>query len=108
MGKNELNVMDPACDLAGAILALALGPEEESRLVQRYVEESGDADVDQRLFMNKLLAVLWTMFSAQERLFDGPQTPDRQQELHRQFVNAWNFLTVHTARFCGNYCRPLQ
>lgn len=108
MGKSELNVMDPACDLAGAILALALDPEEESRLVQRYVEESGDADVGQRLFMNKLLAGLWTMFSVQERLFDGPQTPDRQWELHRQFVNAWNFLTVHTARFCGSYCRSPQ
>jgi hydroxymethylpyrimidine pyrophosphatase-like HAD family hydrolase len=108
MGKTELNVIDPAYDLAETILSLTLSPEEETRLVRRYVEESGDAHVEQRLFMNKLLAGLWAMSSAQEHLFGELQTADQQQEFHQRFMSAWNFLTVHTARFCGSHCRPPQ
>jgi hydroxymethylpyrimidine pyrophosphatase-like HAD family hydrolase len=108
MGKTELNVIDPAYDLAETILSLTLSPEEETRLIQRYIEESGDAHVEQRLFMNKLLAGLWAMSSAQEHLFGELQTADKQQEFHQRFMRAWNFLTVHTARFCGSHCRPPQ
>ena len=108
LGKTELNVIDPAYDLAETILSLALSPEEENRLIQRYVAESDDAHVGQRLFMNKLLAGLWAMSSAQEHLFGEPQTADKQQEFHQRFMRAWNFLTVHTARFCGGHCQPPQ
>jgi hypothetical protein len=108
MGKAELNLMDPAYDLAETILNLTLSPEEESRLIRRYIEESGDASVEQRLFMNKLLAGLWAMDSAQEHLFDKSQAAHRQQEIHERFLSAWNFLTVHAARLCGSHCRPPQ
>lgn len=106
MGKEELNVSDPAYDLADTILNLALSPEDESRLIRRYVDESGDIDVEQRLFLNKLLAGLWAMKKAHERLIGKAQVAERQQVFHRQFMNAWNFLTVHAARYCGDYCRP--
>jgi len=108
MGKTELNVIDPAYDLAETILDLALSQDEERRLIRRYIGESGDLDTEQRLFMNKMLAGLWAMTSAQERLFDGPQPVDRQQALHRQFMRGWGFLTAHTARFCGSFCRSTQ
>ena len=108
MGKAQLNVMDPAYDVAETILSLALSPEEERSLIRRYVEMSGDTGLEQRLFMNKLLAGLWAMDSAQACLFGKPQAANRQQEFHRQFMSAWNFLTVHTARFCGACCRPSQ
>jgi hydroxymethylpyrimidine pyrophosphatase-like HAD family hydrolase len=108
MGKSELNVVDPAYDLAETILTLALSPDEESRLIRRYVEQSEDAGVEQRLFMHKLLAGFWAMDTAQEHLFDKPLVADRQQEFHQQFISAWNFLTVHTARYCGSFCRPPQ
>ena len=106
LGKTELNVIDPAYDLAETILGFALSPEEEGRLIRRYVEDSGDVDIGQRLFVNKLLTGLWTMESAQEHLFGAMQTGQRQQELHRRFLGAWDFLTVQTARFCGARCRP--
>ena len=106
MGKAELNLMDPAYDLAETILNLTLSPEEESRLIRRYIEGSGDASVEQRLFMNKLLAGLWAMDSAQEHLFDKSQAAHRQQEIHERFLSARNFLTVHAARLCGSHCRP--
>jgi hydroxymethylpyrimidine pyrophosphatase-like HAD family hydrolase len=106
LGKTQLNLIDPAYDLAETILSFALSPEEEGRLVRRYVEYSGDVEVGQRLFVNKLLAGLWTMESAQEHLFGVMQTGQGQQELHRRFLGAWDFLTVQTARFCGARSRP--
>jgi hydroxymethylpyrimidine pyrophosphatase-like HAD family hydrolase len=108
LGKTQLNSIDPAYDLAETVLSFALSAEEEGRLIRRYVEYSGDAEVEQRLFVNKLLAGLWTMESAQEHLFGVMQTGQRQQELHRRFLGAWDFLTVQTARFCGAHCRPSE
>ncbi len=104
LGKTELNAIDPAYDLAEAILCFALSLEEEDRLIRRYVENSGDAEIRQRLFINKLLAGLWTMKSVQEQIFGVMQTGQRQQELHRRFLGAWDFLTTQTARFCGARC----
>jgi hydroxymethylpyrimidine pyrophosphatase-like HAD family hydrolase len=100
MGKNQLNVVDPAYDLAEAILHLELSPEEEARLLRLYAEEAEDR-VEDRLFLNKVLAGTWTMASALKALFSGAQPAER---LHRQFVTAWHFLTVHAARYCGARC----
>jgi hydroxymethylpyrimidine pyrophosphatase-like HAD family hydrolase len=105
MGKNELNVVDPACDLAQTILHLGLSPEEEGFLIRRYSEESGDTEVVERLFLNKLLAGFWATASALKALFQQPMLLQRQQELHQQFLEAWYFLTVQTARYCGTYCQ---
>lgn len=108
LGKNELNVIDPAYDLAEAVLELALSPEEEERLLRRYVEESGDAGVEDRLLLHKVLAGTWSMASALKGLLQHPQPRQRQQVFHQQFVRALHFLTVHTARFCGGLYRPPQ
>ncbi|HEX5272250.1 MAG TPA: HAD hydrolase family protein, partial [Gemmataceae bacterium] len=106
LGKNELNVIDPAHDLAEAILEFALSPEEEGRLVRRYADESGDAGVAERLLLHKLAAGTWAMAQARKYLFREPPLPARQQEFGRQLLRAWHFLTVHAARFCGDFCRP--
>ena len=106
LGKEELNVIDPAYDLADTILNWELSADEESRLVRRYVEESGDVQVEQRLMLNKLLAGLWAMKRAHDQLFGKASTVERQQAFHRRFVTAWDFLTVQVARYCGSQCRP--
>ncbi|PAY05971.1 hypothetical protein CK489_23820 [Bradyrhizobium sp. UFLA03-84] len=106
LGKTLLNSVDPAYDLADAILSFELSPDEEDRLLRRYVEHSGDASVADRLFINKLLAGLWAMETAQENLFSVVQCGKQQQEQHRRFLGAWDFLTVQTAQFCGARCRP--
>ena len=62
--------------------------------------------MDQRLFVHKLLAGLWTMNLAQQQLFASPRGGVAQRDYHRRFMNAWNFLTVHTARHCGSLCHP--
>ncbi|WP_158231243.1 HAD hydrolase family protein [Bradyrhizobium sp. C9] len=106
LGKTLLNSVDPAYDLADAILSFELSPDEEERLVRRYVEHSGDASVADRLFINKLLAGVWAMETAQENLFSVVQCGKQQQEQHRRFLGAWDFLTAQTAQFCGARCRP--
>jgi len=106
MGKTALNVTDPAYDLADVILNLALSPEEENSLVKQYIAESGDAGVERRLFIHKLLAGLWAMSQIQQQLFNSPRGRDAQRDYHLRFMNAWNFLTVQTARHCGSLCHP--
>jgi hydroxymethylpyrimidine pyrophosphatase-like HAD family hydrolase len=104
MGKNELNVVDPAYDLAEAVLQLSLSATEEDRLLARYRAESGDATVTDRLFLHKLLAGLWTMAGAKRNL-QQPSLACRQVDFHREYVRAWDFLTAQTARHCGRLCR---
>jgi hypothetical protein len=73
MGKNELNVTDPAYDLADAILQFELSPEEEKELILRYVAETGDNGVKERLFLHKLLAGSHELASALYGLSDSSQ-----------------------------------
>ena len=100
LGKNELNVTDPAYDLAEAILHLGLSELEEGRFLSRYIEESGDTRVKERLLLNKLLAGTIAMSTALTNLADG-RLAHRAQEFNRLYIDAWNFLIVHTARVCG-------
>lgn len=104
MGKSGINVIDPAFDLADTILKLTLTPEEEYALIRKYTAASGDSTVQQRLYMHKLLAGLWSMSQAQAQLFDSPCGGDLQRSYHQSFMNSWNFLTVQTARHCGSLC----
>lgn len=108
LGKMELNVVDPAYDLADTMLNWHLSTDEERRLVRRYVKESGDLSVEQRLPLNKLLAGLWTMKRAHDQLFGKPVVAERQHVFHQRFMDAWDFLTVQTARHCGRLSRPKE
>jgi hydroxymethylpyrimidine pyrophosphatase-like HAD family hydrolase len=108
MGKAGLNVIDPAYDLADAILDLELSREEESRLIRRYVAMSGDAGVGQRLYLNKLLAGIWNMNQAQEQLLGPARDGTAFETAHQRFIKAWNFLTVETARYIGQSCEPAR
>jgi trehalose-6-phosphatase len=101
LGKTELNVVDPAYDVAEAILHFRLSPSEEGRLVREYAEASGDKHVDARLFIYKLLAGTCARATAVDNLSD-PRLAHRHQECHEQYLNAGNFLTSHTTRYCAS------
>lgn len=104
-GKDELNVCDPAYDLADTVLQLGLSAVEEQELVRRYVQKTGDTNVNQRLFFNKLLAGVWSLESSLYGL--KKQTRRWAAELDQQYIRAGDFLTRECARFCGNLChRP--
>ena len=100
MGKRELEMVDPAFDLAEAILHFHLSRAEEARLIDQYVAESGDSQVRDRLFLHKLLAGAWSSIHALLNLNDQGLR-HRSQDFNRQYLEAWHFLTSQTARHCG-------
>src|SRR5260370_7271728 len=55
-GPAELNVADPACDLASAIFESRLDERAESELLEPHAHESGDGPVSDRVFLYKLLS----------------------------------------------------
>jgi hydroxymethylpyrimidine pyrophosphatase-like HAD family hydrolase len=105
LGKDVLNHVDAAYDLADAILNFSLSPEEEERLVRDYVSASEDTDVGRRLFVNKLVAGVWEMSQAQKQLASQPLDARMQKDAHERFMASWHFLIREMARHCGGYCR---
>ena len=101
LGKGGLNVVDPALDLAAAMLELNFTKEDERDLISAYSHQSGDVNVSERLLINKLIAAFWTMNSAQEAMFGTSAGVDELQKANRRFIAAWHSLTVETARFAG-------
>ncbi len=104
LGKTEINMVDPAYDLAEASLGWNLSSGEEQGLISRYIEESGDAAVTERLFLNKLVAGIRSLNSAIANLEDH-RLAKRSEEFNRDYVDAWTFLTLHTMRHCANFCK---
>jgi hydroxymethylpyrimidine pyrophosphatase-like HAD family hydrolase len=106
LGENELNVVDPAYDLAEGILHLGLLPDGERQLIDHYLEQCDDHGVEDRLFLNKLLAGTTALRQALSNL-NHPELSHQHQEFNRQYLAAWYFLTLQTARHCGSHClRP--
>jgi trehalose-6-phosphatase len=100
MGKTSLNITDPAYDLAEACMHLGLSAAEEQILIQRYRQDSGDHDVEERLFPWKLLAGIYALKSAMSNLRD-PRLRHRHREFNQSYIEAADFLTVQAARLCG-------
>ncbi|HWZ46032.1 MAG TPA: HAD hydrolase family protein [Candidatus Saccharimonadales bacterium] len=103
-GKNELGMMDPAYDLAGAIFHFGLSEDESAQLVNSYAQNSGDASIKDRIFVHKLLAGLWAQNLATLGL-QNSRLIDRRDEFHRSHVASWNFLVSETVRECGRRCQ---
>jgi len=104
LGKPELNATDPAYDLADAILHWELPPEDEARLLARYIEQSGDNGARQRLFLHKILAGVIASDLALE-ILRAPQLSSSHEAANRDYSRARNFLTIQATRFCGNLCQ---
>jgi len=101
LGKTKLNLVDPAYDVAETILGWNLSSEEEERLIDLYIQQSGDIDIRRRLFVNKLIAGAWAIKSSIDGLFEVGHTPEARLDYHRRYLRGWEFLTVQSARFCG-------
>jgi hydroxymethylpyrimidine pyrophosphatase-like HAD family hydrolase len=108
LGKHQLNLTDPAYDLAESILHWNLSSNEERELLGHYIAETGDRDVYSRIFLHKLLAGRWWMDRALENLNDARMLP-RHPEFNRLYIKSWNFLVLHTMQFCAGVChKPSQ
>ncbi len=107
-GKICLNVTDPAYDLADAILHFELSEAEENELLENYANQSGDSQIQQRIFLFKLLAGTLNMANALLNLED-PHLAPRHPEFNRDYLNAWNFSMIQTARFSAAFSkRPTE
>jgi hydroxymethylpyrimidine pyrophosphatase-like HAD family hydrolase len=104
IGKHQLNLTDPAYDLAETILHWNLSEEEERELLDAYAARSQDHTVHSRIFLHKILAGSWWMDRAIENIND-PRLLSRHGEFNRQYIEAWNFLVLQTMRFCARLCR---
>ncbi|MGE0453572.1 MAG: HAD hydrolase family protein [Vicinamibacteria bacterium] len=102
-GKTELNVCDPAYDLADAILHFQLSAAEEARLLREYEARTGDAGAVGRLFFLKLLAGTAAANAALDNLRD-PRCHGRRAEQNEGYLAACEFLTTQAARASGALC----
>jgi HAD superfamily hydrolase (TIGR01484 family) len=101
----ELNVIDPAYDLADAILQWRLSEVEEKQLLDHYITRSGDKEVTERLQLNKMLAGLHNMMRAVDNLSDA-RLAHQHDKFNRAYLDAFTFLVVQTTRFAGELCQP--
>ncbi|MDE2166381.1 MAG: HAD hydrolase family protein [Alphaproteobacteria bacterium] len=106
IGKNEINLCDPAYDLADAALQLDLTRDEQAELLARYGAATGDAPAGERLLLCKLMAGLWTRQAALDGIVKQTHLAHRAGEFNAQYVKAWNFLTRESARYSGALCPP--
>jgi hydroxymethylpyrimidine pyrophosphatase-like HAD family hydrolase len=107
-GKNELGITDPAYDLAGAAFHFGFSDLECDRLVRKYVEQTGDARVEDRIFLNKLLVAFWEQNLAALGLH-GTNLLHRREKSHQQYIRAWNFMVSESIQECGKLCqRPAK
>jgi hydroxymethylpyrimidine pyrophosphatase-like HAD family hydrolase len=107
-GKICLNITDPAYDLADATLHFQLSEAEENEMLEIYASQSGDSQIKQRIFLYKLLAGTFNMANAVLNLED-PILASRHQEFNQDYLNAWNFSMIQTARFSATLSkRPTE
>jgi hydroxymethylpyrimidine pyrophosphatase-like HAD family hydrolase len=98
-GKTELNVADPAYDLACATFNFGLEPEPERRLVQEYARQSGDRLVEDRVLLYQLLHGSLAMATAVDRAARDPA--GTRHDWNRRYLGARAFLTSRLARFAA-------
>src|SRR5204862_7524473 len=96
-GGAELDVVDPAYDLAGAICEFSLPEPAARRLVEVYAHESGDRTVTDRLLLYEILYGVVTMQRAMGNAV--AERADRLQEWNRRRLMARHFLVSRMNRF---------
>src|SRR5207249_349656 len=97
-GGAELDIVDPAYDLAAANFELAFTEQEEQELLESYVRKSGDRTIVDRLLLYQLLHGIFTMKRATYAIAHE-RTEERREEWNERYLRARNFLTYRMNRF---------
>ena len=99
-GGAELDVVDPALDLACAIREFGLDERARDDLVSAYRHESGDGMIAGRILIYELLHGVISMSRARQEL--APDFPAaRRQDALRRLIATRNALTFRLCRFCA-------
>ena len=104
-GGGEPDIVDPAWDLASAIFEFQMPSAAERVLLDKYVAETGDAAVEERLLLYKILYAMNARRAAQYWLARKPDA-DRRDDWNRQFIAARSFAAFHVARYLGRQLGP--
>jgi hypothetical protein len=106
-GGAELDVVDPAFDLAGAMCEFSLPEAAAQRLVEVYARESGDRAVTGRLLLYEVLYGVVTMQRALANALAESRT-DRLEEWNQRYLMARRFLVSRMNRWNGALLGALQ
>ena len=104
-GPAELNVADPACDLASAIFEFRLDERAESELLEAYGRESGDRRVSDRVLLYKLLH---GTFAMQQAATYAPRAGSASQRSYwnGRYLAGRDFLAYQVHRLCAGLLPP--
>jgi len=99
-GGPELDMTDPAYDLASAIYEFRLSEQEEGELLRAYEEKSGDQNAARRVDVHKLL---YGMTALQQAAYWVPRAPSerKKEEWNKDYLRSRNFLIHQLHRFCA-------
>lgn len=103
-GEPELDVVDPAYDLAIASFEFEMSAEEEAKMVAAYEEHNGDRQIRRRLFLYKLLYASHVKKLTLGRILEHPR-PDCTVELNRRYIRSWNALVYNMNEYNGELVR---
>jgi hypothetical protein len=95
-GSSEMNVVDPAYDLAAAIFEFGFSNRSARDLLRVYARESGDPTIFDRILLYKLLYGTITMRGVLRLLAESPN-----DGLNRRYHAARNFLIYELHRHCA-------
>ncbi len=100
-GAPELDVVDPAYDLAISSFEFSLDVHDEENLVNKYSRESGDVrTLSERVFLYKLLYGAAESDRMFHRILHRRESDDAEY-FHRRFLHGWNFRVYAMAEFAA-------
>ena len=104
-GAAELDIVDPAYDLATAVFEFGLTEQAESELVHAYARQTADGSVANRVLLYKLLS---GTFAMQQAAYGAPRARSEHQRAHwnGRYLAARNFLTYEVHRLCAGRMSP--
>ncbi len=99
-GAPELDIVDPAYDLAATSFEFQISAHEEEKLIATYSKESGDETINDRIFLFKLLYATIVKNKSQEKLIESNPT-NNLAELNFRYLRSRNFLIYTMNNFCS-------
>jgi hydroxymethylpyrimidine pyrophosphatase-like HAD family hydrolase len=106
-GGAELDIVDPAYDLASASFELAFTEQEEQELLEAYVRKSCDRTIVDRLLLYQLLHGILTMKRAAYAIA-RERTGEGCEAWNERYLRARNFLVYRMNRFHGGFTARAQ
>ena len=99
-GAPELDIVDPAYDLAAVCFEFQLSSAEEKKLLQYYVAESNDDNIHDRLILYKLLYGSMVNRKAKFEILESSNN-DNKKKANSRYLKSWDFLNHTMSSFCS-------